>query len=337
MISHYLFQLRFTSPVHIGDSSGGGGLEKCDKTIYADSLFSAICCELSDNGENRMLEDMVSMVRSGKLAFSDLMPYRMDEKGNLQCFLPKPMHEYFPEDNSDSLTGARMLSLHKKKIKRLEYVRAVDVEAYYRAAADGKKIDFPDGGSFYQEDIMERVNCRTEETLPYYVKLANFHNNTGLYGIVTIHSDSVQEIEEKVELIQQILTMLGYTGIGGKRSSGYGHFELDNDMLPLAEADYYEDAAALNRMLNDDRSDVQMNISILHPSKDDLDYVREGRYKIKKRSGFTGNIKHNSIYMIEAGSCFKKRLTGDIVDLNDGAAEHPIYRYGMGMYVGLRL
>ena len=71
--------------------------------------------------------------------------------------------------------------------------------------------------------------------------------------------------------------------------------------------------------------------------------MKAGTGKIVKRGGFANSValgkplKENSIYMMAAGSCFKKRIAGTIVNVNNGTAPHPVYKYGKGIYVGLSL
>jgi CRISPR-associated protein Csm4 len=62
-----------------------------------------------------------------------------------------------------------------------------------------------------------------------------------------------------------------------------------------------------------------------------------------KRSGFVQSDstssaqKRNSVYMLASGSCFEKRVQGQMVKLNVTSVAHPIYRYGYGLYAGLFL
>lgn len=331
MMKYYLFQLKFTSPVHFGDTSSGGGLEKCGMHMCADTFFSALCCEMANMQEFNLLQDFVSLIRERKLLLSDLLPYKMDSKGNAFLYLPRPIQNSNIIHKGKNLSEMRRLSAYNKKLKKLEYIRASRLKEYFAALSNNQSYEIADDAIFGNSAIMERVNCRGDEPLPYYVKQFTFEKRSGLYGILGTDDDSV------VDTFQKIITLLGYSGIGGKRSSGYGHFELLDDILPLSDADYYEDAVAIAEMLADKKASHQMNISILYPEKKDFSIVQEGNYRIKKRSGFTDNVKRNSIYMIEAGSCFKERIDGSLIDISDTRSSHPIYRYGLGMYVGLSL
>lgn len=330
MMKYYLFQLKFTSPVHFGDTSNGGGLEKSGMHMCADTFFSALCCEMADMQEFNLMQEFVSSIRERKMLLSDLLPYKMDSKGNTFLYLPRPIQSSSIISKGETLSDMRRLSAYNKKLKKLEYIRASKLMDYCAASSNNQSYEIDDV-VFGNSTIVERVNCRGDEPLPYYVKQFTFDKKAGLYGILGADDDST------VDFVQKLLVSLGYSGIGGKRSSGYGHFELLDDILPLSEADYYVDAVVIAKMLADEKASHQMNISILYPEKKDFSIVQEGSYRIKKRSGFTDNVKRNSIYMIEAGSCFKERIDGSLIDISDTRSKHPIYRYGLGLYVGLSL
>lgn len=71
--------------------------------------------------------------------------------------------------------------------------------------------------------------------MPYFVKGNVFQPRAGLYLIVQL-PDSFGEV------FQNILCSLGLSGIGGKRSSGFGGFHLHDDGLELDDAyEWYAD------------------------------------------------------------------------------------------------
>lgn len=134
-----------------------------------------------------------------------------------------------------------------------------------------------------------------------------------------------------------MLLSLGYSGIGGKRSSGYGKFELaDNDLM------LYDDGTAIALMLYNEKSKYQMCLAPVCPRVDEIDVVKQGSYKLIKRGGFIAssaandNIKRNSIYMLQEGSCFPERLRGQMLQQTVDGLAHDVYRDGIGMFVGLK-
>ena len=78
------------------------------------------------------------------------------------------------------------------------------------------------------------------------------------------------------------------------------------------------------------------------PKADELAVVKQGNYKLIKRGGFIAssaakdNIKRNSIYMLQEGSCFLERLRGQMLQQTVDGLAHDVYRDGIGMFVGLK-
>lgn len=326
-MGYFYYQLNFQSPVHFGQSEAGGKLEKVGFEFGADSLFSAICAELAQEGELDLLAQIVDMAKKGDLLFSDLFPF-MDKDGDEIYYLPRPF--IFRANESVlklDMEQAKAISAQRKAAKKQQYIRASEYGAFLQALAKGEiyeaKKPLKDFGEFF---LVERVNCRQSEPWPYYVGQYTFAENVGLYGIVKIPTDYS-------ELFHQIIQSLGITGIGGERSSGYGRFEAA-DLFDLD--DTVDDTKALLAMLDNNNAPTQMNISVLKPAADELEAVKEGQYQLKKRSGFTEGIKRDSVYMLASGSCFNKRLNGEVVDISRDYG-HPIWRYGKGLFVGLEI
>ena len=325
-MGYFYYQLNFQSPVHFGQSETGGKLEKAGFEFSADSLFSAICTELAQQGELDLLEKIVDMAKKGELLLSDLFPF-MEKDGDEIYYLPRP---YLFRSNGSveklDMEQAKVISAQRKVAKKQQYIRASEYGAYIKAMAKGEIYSLQTPlQDFGENSLMERVNCRQSEPLPYYVGQYTFAKNAGLYGIVKMPEDFQDRFIS-------ILSSLGLAGIGGKRSSGYGRFT--SELFDLD--DIVEDTKALLDMLENSSTATQMNISVLKPAADELENVKEGQYQLKKRSGFTDNTKRDSVYMLASGSCFKKRLNGEVVDISRDYG-HPIWRYGKGLFVGLEI
>ena len=325
-MGYFYYQLNFQSPVHFGQSETGGKLEKAGFEFSADSLFSAICAELAQQGELDILEKIVDMAKKGELLLSDLFPF-MEKDGDEIYYLPRP---YLFRSNGSveklDMEQAKVISAQRKAAKKQQYIRASEYGVYIKAMAKGEIYSLQTPlQDFGENSLMERVNCRQSEPLPYYVGQYTFAKNAGLYGIVKMPEDFQDRFIS-------ILYSLGLAGIGGERSSGYGCFT--SELFDLD--DIVEDTKALMDMLENSSTTTQMNISVLKPAADELENVKEGQYQLKKRSGFTDNTKRDSVYMLASGSCFKKRLNGEVVDISRDYG-HPIWRYGKGLFVGLEI
>ena len=151
------------------------------------------------------------------------------------------------------------------------------------------------------------------------------------------------EEETQMELIKNVLESLQYTGIGGKRSIGYGSFNIDS-ITSLDKSQYYDEKVLYDLMENSDDSKYFMLISLLSPEEDEIEEfdLEKIYYSLIKRGGFIyssgyseNNQKKNDIYMLEEGSTFNKKYLGGIKNLAENG-KHPVYRYGIGMYIGIK-
>ena len=328
-MSYFLYQLSFDGPVHLGDTSMGGGLEQAGWTYTSDTLFSSICTELAGQGEYRVLDDFVKLALESKLLLSDLFPYQLSEGDELQLFLPLPYITLGNSGDQVVLTWeeAKIVSARRKKSKRQMFCRVSELQQYCDSLRAGTQYEPATDMELGDEFITTRVNCRGEQSLPYFVKGNVFQPRAGLYLIAQL-PDSFDEV------FQNILCSLGLSGIGGKRSSGFGRFHLHDDGLELDDAyEWYADTRVLHTMLTGEHKRYMCLSSVL-PSTDELDAVKAGTYKLRKVSGFSEGIKRDSIYMLESGSCFDCRLQGQLAELGSQAG-HPVWRYGKGLSAGL--
>ena len=125
--------------------------------------------------------------------------------------------------------------------------------------------------------------------------------------------------------------MLSYTGIGGKKSSGLGKFDIVTGKFP---------EEFKNRLSKTGKEYMTLAISL--PSENELETVTDNsnsRYILKKRSGFVESESYSDtfqrkkdIFMFQAGSCFTEKYLGDIFDVK-GNGNHPVYRYGKPMWM----
>lgn len=330
-MGYYIYQLAFDSPVHFGDAAQGGGLERSGWEYTADRLFSGLCCELAQQGEQERLAELVNMVRKGEFQISDLLPYQLGDRDELELFLPMPYTHIVSQENYKALNieEARRLSVVRKKIKKLSYCRISELADCCCCLRQGE-VFYPKTQLDLGESVInERVNCRGEQSLPYYVSSNVFRQGAGLYLLAKMP-------EAWEEFFANLLQVLGMSGIGGKRSSGYGAFHLVDDSLNLAEtADFYQDTQSLLEILTG-KAGVYMSISSLIPNEKEVELLQRGTYRLGKSSGFTDGIKRNSVYMVRSGACLPEALEGTLAKV--GVSEgHDILRYGKGMYVRLNL
>ena len=298
-----MYELSFPNGVHFGDRS----LDEAMLTFSADTLFSALYQEALKAGPE-YAEWLYSSAVQGSIRLSDAFPYVDDT-----YYLPKPLVRPETEDSQGD-------SVVKKAFKKLKYIPMDLMGDYLAGKLDAQK-----------ENIRLKKLARTylktsayvpddEDTLPYHVGTAYFGEGCGLYII------TAAETEEQEGKLYELLDMLSFAGIGGKRTSGLGRFQITKEIEP--------DPASFEK-----DGDWVMALNICLPGDDEIESVMDGAlYQVKKKGGFVAsetfapeNRKKKDLFMFSAGSCFRQRFEGDVFDVADGGT-HPVYRYGKPLF-----
>lgn len=137
--------------------------------------------------------------------------------------------------------------------------------------------------------------------------------------------------DEELKEVEELIISLGYSGIGGKRSSGLGRFDIQ----------IADDADELLNMITE-KSRLYMTLSVSLPKECEItNSLSEAKYSIIKRSGFISSQvfddrRKKDLYVIAAGACVKNKYEGDIYDVADGGV-HPVYRYAKPLFMGVNI
>jgi CRISPR-associated protein Csm4 len=326
-MKYCLYKLKFKTGLHIGDHSGRMALASSEMSIQADTFFSALCHEALQNGGKALLDKLKEDVKEGKLLFSDGLPYQGSE-----YYLPKPVLGINTKREQTDST-------QKKKFKALKYVPASRF-ADYLSGLKGESSFDPESvqTSFGSQSTYTKAAIKgMEETRPYYVGVFQFFQDCGLFILLAYQEEAQRE------LFSQLLASLSYTGIGGKRTSGLGKFEVFAEEIEDTKAEN-PSRQALARMLAEDTAPYQMNLSVALPREEELEPVLEKAfYTLIRRGGFVQSqtysdtpLKKKVQYFFAAGSCFRKRFTGDVYDVAY-VGHHPVYRYAKPLFLGVRI
>lgn len=305
-MKYTIYQLSFPNGIHIGDKS----LEESNYTISADTLFSALYIEALKR-EDDIAERLLEGVQNGTILLSDTFPYI--GKTN---YLPKPLLRIESEHNKGD-------SVIKKAFKGLSYIPMEKMEDYIQGKFDAvkEKAQIEKLGQSVLKTAAS-INGKVEAD-PYYIGVYYFNDDCGLYFILG------HQFEDDEEYIYELIDALSFSGIGGKKSSGLGHFEVKKRIE--VNCDCFEK-----------ESENYMSLSIGLSQNEELEKVLEGaQYQLQKRSGFVYSSdyaleqrKKKDIFMFSAGSCFKEKFSGNIYDVSDGGM-HAVYRYGKPIFWAL--
>ncbi len=311
-MEYTIYKFKFITGVHFGN----GDLEDAEIVLHADTIFSALCQEAVKDNE-QTLARLVTYAQEGRLCISDAFPY-IDK----MYYLPKPALRIQTEKDSGD-------SKEKKKFKKLKYIPVSQLSQYLQGkfSIDTMNNFSSDLGKSY---IKTSVSIRgEEESTPYRVGAYYFNENAGLYIILGYENEDVKR------MVEDLLLGLSYEGLGGKRSSGLGRYEL----FPHYGAFPEELQARINQP-----SEYQMTLSVSLPKEQELDKaIQNAQYKMIKRSGFVASSKYadefrrkKDLYVFDSGSCFINAYEGDVYDVSEGGT-HPVYRYAKPLFLGVEV
>lgn len=300
-MEYSIFCFEFPNGVHLGE----GSLDSTEYTFSADTLFSALYIEAL---RMDLADTLLSYVKGGKLLLSDAFPFMGDV-----YYLPKPMVHIEAREQGDSKA--------KKAYKKMKYLQADQLENYLSGNLSADEIK---GLQDLGTPVM-RVSAfiGEEQTEPYRVASYYFNEGNGLYVLAGYENDEVKG------LLISFLDSLSLSGIGGRRSSGFGRFDLTMRKVPAALANRIGETGKLS-----------MSLSVSLPRSEEMESAVDGAsYLLKKRSGFIYSdtyaetlIRKKDIYIMQAGSCFTNVFDGDVYDVAVRGT-HPVYRYAKPLWM----
>ena len=309
-MNYSLFKLTFTAGVHFGT----GTLDSTEAVFRSDSLFSALFVEALKSGTDTA-ERFKSFLENGDLVFSDALPFK-EEK----LFLPKPC--LYIDRKADNSLDASILN---KQSKKLRYVDCDSYRGFFKGDSDIRaQLELTqDLGTVSVRT--SAVIDREEGTTPYQVGVYSYRPDCGLFVIVG------HESRDAIGMFEELLRGLSFSGFGGRRSAGLGRFTAVKADIPQS----------LNTLLCCEKG-VSVLISTAFPKAEELESSLCGaEYTVIKRGGFVGSyneylnsIRKRDAFMFEAGSCFKNRFTGAIINVSRNEAQ-PVYRSAAATWIGV--
>ena len=295
-MAYQLYKLDFKS-AHFGE----GHLDDSVMTFTAARLYSALVLEAIKAG---VLDEFENLSLQDEFVLTDAFPY-MEAP-----YLPKPIG-YPLLDKVNRNEDIIKQREEAKKAKKLAFIKLGDFDY------------FLSGNSIVGESLATKsINTKNQ---PF--------QDGNLYQVASVHFDksSLYFIASQSDLLDSLLESLQFSGIGGKRSSGYGGFTLDKTVAqPL---DFLE-------KLTVNHTGKVMTLTTSLPVDSDLEIaMNEGRYLLKKGSGFAfsekmeSNYRKQNLYTFKAGSTFSKTYNGQICDVRpSNEFPHPVWHYAKPLF-----
>ena len=302
-MANKIYKLSFLTPVRFGLMTNTAS-QSC---VHSDTLFSALFMALMESGKN---EAFLNAVQSGRLIFSDGMPFRGDE-----LYLPRPVGLYPRTVEAEMDPGTRKL------LKKIMWIPLNRFQEWLSGKVRPEELIVRFGRAMERT----RVNKRGEEPVPYQVEGFRFDDGCGLYIIARGAS------EEELALMDEGMKLLTAAGIGGLKSSGWGKFSVFVPDVP----------ERLRAYLEDEQAAAQMLLSVAIPSEEEGEKaVDSSSYVLVQRSGYTAasgeaTTLKQTVWLFAPGSVFAGRFDGDVLDISTNAP-HPVWRCAKALMMGVR-
>ncbi|MDR1448072.1 MAG: type III-A CRISPR-associated RAMP protein Csm4 [Candidatus Ancillula sp.] len=330
-----IYKLNFAR-VHFGERH----LEDAGISFTADRLFSALMFEAIKNGEE-VMHKFKRIANASTFRISDAFPYRCDE-----LYYPKPVIivERDLQIGDSAFEEALESREVAKKVKKMHYIPESYFDDYVNCKLSSNDIHDIARVKTGEVSLDEKASIsRTGEDADLYrVGAYSFEENYGLWVLVI-----TEDQDEK--FIEELFYSLGYTGIGGKRSAGYGMFKLEvedlSDLLKEKLVSFNKDDLKTSGSENHNtgKKEQYMLLSTALPIDDELEEVlKDGTYLLKRSGGFVSSstymgtsIRKRDVYKFSAGSVFTRPFNGQIIDVSPENFEHEVLNYAKGVFIKL--
>lgn len=295
-----------TLSFHSGLRSGSlaGDLDRVTDGVESSTIWGGIGCCAARLFDDETVTRLVSESSLSSLLWS---------KDNV-FYVPRPLVP-FPASEPDRL----------KEAKRWGWLPVESLEAYLQGRLPGGVPV-----TLYQEERQRSValDRTTNSAVPYFRK--RILPLEGTCGVL------VADIPDHlVKPFTASMRLLGDTGLGGERSSGWGTFTVT---FAQGEGTPFDDGKP--------RTGTSMALGLLLPSKEEAIRIGESArqddsllgYDIRRIRGFTGiasDISKPTVTCLAAGSLFPFRPEGIVEDITPAAASHTVLFNGRPPFLSL--
>lgn len=296
----FILYKMFVQSTHFGN----GMLESALSTMPVERLYSALFIEAMKYGVS---ESFTELSQKEAFVMSDIFLYKEG------LFFPKPIG--YPKVTK---VDASFNRTHVKMLKKIGMIHESQLESYVHCALTEDTLE-----ALYNEQKSLIISSATTQKGidPYRVGVVRYPDDVQLAFIAS-----------ESDLLIKLMESLQFTGLGGKKSIGYGQFKLEVEELSAHVRDH----------VTLDHKGPVMLLNTALPVQEELDTVlTHAHYLLKKSSGFvssekfaTARRKHD-IYKFQAGSTFEQTFKGRIIDVAPIDSPHPVWNYARPLFLKL--
>ncbi len=321
-MAYYIYKLQFPNGIHIGNSMAK--LEQSDLSMPSDKFFSAIYNEYMKIYND---DELYKLLQDDGVRVSDLLPFKADK-----LYIKKPYVSIERKQKNNKK------EVDRKKVKALNYIPIEQIKSYFSFLKTGNNFPEVDTELGERQLLNKNMIKDTDENNEIYtIEIFKFYKEAGLYFIV----DLPKEWKEKFD---NLIDSLGYTGIGGKKSIGFGIFNVIGSVELQAYKDKKESKSykfMMDYLFNENSNYI--SISSYAPTKEEITAIKNGNsyYQLSRKSGFINSPMYSSepqkrkqLFMFDSGSTFDFKPKGRLVDLKL-YGDHSIFRLGRPIVLGV--
>lgn len=323
-----LVKFRPAGPWRFGLESGAR--EETGVIGHSDTFYSAIAHAMLALGELDAWLEATARAATPAVRFSSLFPFQ-----SRTFFAPPPRNYWPPASHRLRFKSARFAPL--ALIQDLVNEQPLREDRWEVDPVSGCVIAAGAQAPFRM--VLRRhaaVDRATGAAEPHATAALEFAPNAGLWTVIAYASEA--ERDRWQSRLEAAIRLLGDTGIGGERSSGWGrseHVEFTRGAWPDLILTSAPAESATGYWL----------LSLYNPSPADELTLDRGDYALETRSGrvespasaASWGAAKRSVRMIEEGSVVLAPAApqGRAVDVAPAGMPHPVYRWGVALSIAV--
>ena len=306
-----VYRLIFRSPLHVGEDVVGP--EEVSSIVHNDTILSALYSLAL-----KVKDEFSTKIAEGAVRISSAFPFYRDTN-DITYYFPKPIisqDRIFPISEADYPL--------RKKLKKLNFIpldwilKIINGETIEVTAQEIENIKEKLKKLFKTHTIPKVALDRiTQDSNLFHFGELHFSKG-GLFILVDFKDEDMRSAFEG------LLKFLGDEGLGGKRTAGYGFFDVETDSFEL------------NLPENPPK---YMLLSLYWPSEKERDNLnlKESSYQLIRRTGWFllndgRSLKRRPLWMFKEGSILNTEPIGGRANVTPNSLDSgKVYRFGYAL------